>query len=169
MFNTTLFLAAAKNFWGGRLNRTFFFAHVIIQQNSRQQQCGHLTQTVQTDIFNSLYGGLAKLVIALACHAGDHGFEPRNSRKLTLDFVGCLFYFKTFHPTLTSFLIFGHKKTCRNYLQVAKINPASFNLFFISSSDFSTSSAKSNLRPLSSRFCGRVFRTPMSGQPEEQS
>ena len=26
------------------------------------------------------HAGVAKLVIALACHAGDHGFEPRHSR-----------------------------------------------------------------------------------------
>ena len=31
------------------------------------------------------HGGVAKLVIALACHAGDHGFEPRRSRN-----NGCL-------------------------------------------------------------------------------
>ena len=39
------------------------------------------------DLFFSLvyitkhHAGVAKLVIALACHAGDHGFEPRHSRK----------------------------------------------------------------------------------------
>ena len=38
------------------------------------------------DLFFSLVyitkhpAGVAKLVIALACHAGDHGFEPRHSR-----------------------------------------------------------------------------------------
>ena len=38
------------------------------------------------DLFFSLvyitkhHAGVAKLVIALACHAGDHGFEPRHSR-----------------------------------------------------------------------------------------
>ena len=39
------------------------------------------------DLFFSLvyitkhHAGVAKLVIALACHAGDHGFEPRHSRE----------------------------------------------------------------------------------------
>ncbi len=28
----------------------------------------------------SRYGGVAKLVIAPACQAGDHGFNPRRSR-----------------------------------------------------------------------------------------
>ncbi len=31
-------------------------------------------------LFYRHYGVLAKLVIALACHAGDHGFESRTSR-----------------------------------------------------------------------------------------
>ena len=30
------------------------------------------------------YGGVAKLVIALACHAGDRGFEPLRSRQISL-------------------------------------------------------------------------------------
>ena len=51
--------------------------------------------------FNSLYivekpyGVLAKLVIALACHAGDHGFESRTSRvKALVNWTGAFSYLK---------------------------------------------------------------------------
>ena len=45
-----------------------------------------LTQRGIPDNFNHLitltsHVGVAKLVIALACHAGDRGFEPRLSRR----------------------------------------------------------------------------------------
>ena len=40
--------------------------------------------TIDTDkilmLYSVAHGVLAKLVIALACHAGDHGFESRTSR-----------------------------------------------------------------------------------------
>ena len=47
-------------------------------------------------------GGLAKLVIALACHAGDHGFEPRSSRPQAIRKNGFFFQkcqgFGSWHP-----------------------------------------------------------------------
>ena len=41
--------------------------------------------------YSKHHAGVAKLVIALACHAGDHGFEPRHSR-LTFQHDGRFFY-----------------------------------------------------------------------------
>ena len=40
--------------------------------------------------YSKHHAGVAKLVIALACHAGDHGFEPRHSR-LTFQHDGRFF------------------------------------------------------------------------------
>ncbi len=45
--------------------------------------------------YNTKYAGVAKLVIALACHAGDHGFEPRHSRKSLSKGKGIFFLIST--------------------------------------------------------------------------
>ena len=42
-------------------------------------------------LYSLAHGVLAKLVIALACHAGDHGFESRTSR-CTVHYERYFFY-----------------------------------------------------------------------------
>ncbi len=53
-----------------------------------------LTQKIIFGIFRTslVDAVLAKLVIALACHAGDRGFEPRTSRTRSNHWAGLIFY-----------------------------------------------------------------------------
>ncbi len=53
---------------------------VIGQSIWRCCRVGILTLKRSLGIVFFHYGGVAKLVIALACQAGDRGFEPRRSR-----------------------------------------------------------------------------------------
>ena len=52
-----------------------------------------MTFFLQFYILKTLHAGVAKLVIALACHAGDHGFEPRHSR-IKLPILEAFFYLR---------------------------------------------------------------------------
>lgn len=83
---------------GGPMHYPYFYADFFTQI---------LTRFNQTDIVVTSYGGLAKLVIALACHAGDHGFEPRNSRK-DIWFLPDVFFLC---PLITISGNFEHEKT----------------------------------------------------------
>ena len=71
-----------------------FVASVDFIKKFKKKQLNLLTFSLISAIMLHIFGGVAKLVIALACHAGDRGFEPRRSRFFSLSAleIGSFFY-----------------------------------------------------------------------------
>ena len=84
------------------------------------------TKAIDTKIYKCYalrgFGVLAKLVIALACHAGDRGFEPRTSRLQRG--LSCeeevLFYFKDFFRNLKKLRVYKTSASLQNVCEFTK-------------------------------------------------